>query len=263
MSSVFEVQELVHPPEEARELALVGLGEKPHVQEDAPRDRQYEADDHAYEYAGGKRIGNGQHGLLLPYFNRIHHALPIEHKQYYFMSADEIYALSLKPVQTVSNRNTIVSEGPRALCSCPVGRKKKGAGWVEGEFTKARAPEAFLKMAREAAAEGLMAEAALPAAMSLAGQIARLESRFEEYYRLGEEDAEAKKAQSTLQALELMGKCEKQMADLKARFFEMAGLDRQYAARARLAELQCGAAEKGGEVVLKIEGFGEVPMQEE
>jgi hypothetical protein len=103
---------------------------------------------------------------------------------------------------------------------------------------------------------------AQPAAASLARQIARLESRFEEYYRLGDADAEEKKAQSTLQALEAMGKCEKLLSDLKARYFEMAGLDRQYAARARLAELQCSAEENGGEVVLKLEGFGEVPMQE-
>lgn len=127
----------------------------------------------------------------------------------------------------------------------------------------ARGPAIFMRMAEEVVEEGLMARTALPAAMSLAGQIARLESRFEEYYRLGEEDAEAKKAQSTLQALDMMGKCEKQLADLKARFFEMTGLDRQYSAKARLAELQCRAAEKGGEVVLKLEGFGEVPMQEE
>jgi hypothetical protein len=138
---------------------------------------------------------------------------------------------------------------------------------VEGIFEKACARESGLPdwtgMANEAAEKGLMRDAARPAAASLARQIARLESRFEQYYRLGEDDAEAKKAQSTLQALEMMGKCEKQLADLKARFFEMTGLDRQYAARAELTELQCRAAEKGGEVILKLEGFGGVPMQEE
>ena len=113
------------------------------------------------------------------------------------------------------------------------------------------------RMAEQAAEAGAMAAEALPAVMSLAGQIARLESRYEQYYRLGEEDPEVKKAQSSPEALDKMGKCEKQLADLKQRFFELTGLDRQHAARTRLMELQIETAQQGGEVVLKLEGFGE------
>jgi hypothetical protein len=121
----------------------------------------------------------------------------------------------------------------------------------------------FSRLADEAVASGLLPIAARSAALSLAGQIARLESRFERYYALGDGDEEALRLQSTPQALEMMGKCEKQLAELKARFFEFTGLDRQAAAKARLSELQCVTAEKGGEVVLKLEGFGEAPGQEE
>ncbi len=119
------------------------------------------------------------------------------------------------------------------------------------------------RMAEKAVESGAMAAEALPAAMSLAGQIARLESRFEQYYRLGEEDPEVKKAQSSPEALDKMGKCEKQLAELKQRFFELAGLDRQHAARTRLLELQIETAQQGGEVVLKLEGFGEAVGQQE
>lgn len=123
--------------------------------------------------------------------------------------------------------------------------------------------QTWREMAEKAVESGRMGSEAMPAAMSMAGQIVRLESRFEQYYRLGEEDPEVKKVQSSPEALDRMGKCEKQLAELKQRFFELAGLDRQYAAKTRLMELQADGAEQGGEVVLKLEGFGELSESKE
>jgi hypothetical protein len=137
-----------------------------------------------------------------------------------------------------------------------------GNGCKKGTGQRGKIPPGLVTMVDEAITAGLMSATARPAALSLAGQIARLESRFEQYYSMGEQDEEARRAQSTPDTLDKMGKCEKQLADLKARFFEMAGLDRQYAARAQLAELQCRAAEADGEVLVKLEGFGEIAVQE-
>ena len=138
------------------------------------------------------------------------------------------------------------------------GKGGEGATEHMANLGKRKKLQYWKKLADGAIKAGKMEEHSREAAMNIAGQIARLEARFEYAYAEDGDEA-ARKPHCTVGMLEQMGRAEKHLADLKGRFFEMAGLDRMYLART----MQIEGQGKGGAITLEAPGMEPPPLQED